>query len=72
MESKVIEIVAGLAKYRQIPVAVRLNNPQGGYQQTIRGIVAKIAEHFMLLSDTENLEHIIYFNSVDTINVTRI
>jgi len=71
MESKVIEIVAGLAKYRQIPVAVKLNN-NGGYQQTVRGIVAKIAEHFMLLNDSNNLEHIIYFKSVETINVTRI
>lgn len=71
MESKVIEIVAGMAKYRQIPVAVKLS-ANNGYQQTIRGLVAKIAEHFMLLNDSNDLEHIVYFNSVETINVTRI
>lgn len=71
MDNKVVEIIASMANFRQIPLSVKLNDPIGKKERTIMGLVKWCSDKVMLMRDNSNQEHRIDYFSVGKIDVMR-
>lgn len=71
MNNKVAAVVAGMAMDRQIPLAVKVNEPGSNRERTIMGLVKWFTDKVMLMRDYSNQEHQIDYQFVGKIDVMR-